>query len=223
MEYMPDGCLLSYYHANANPKPSITTRLALSMDIAAGMAFLHSQDPPVLHRDLKTPNILVRRDASGDVRAKISDLGSAAVMRLSTITSMMGSVMMERDREKRTLVGTYLYMAPELSGARIRYRCETDVFAFGVVLSEIASWEGPYGIPMEEFNHTLFNDCRSRKEPFPIDLEDVPEPFHDLVSGCLSVDPKARLTFSEISEALERMNEATDEGAGEGVWKGRSA
>jgi len=59
MEYVPFGNL---YELVLNQKCELgwPAKLKIATDIAAGMTFLHNMDPPFLHRDLKTPNVLVR-------------------------------------------------------------------------------------------------------------------------------------------------------------------
>lgn len=53
------GDLEVYLH---NPKNEVTNefRYTIAADIAEGLQFLHSQAPPIVHRDLKSPNVLVR-------------------------------------------------------------------------------------------------------------------------------------------------------------------
>ena len=43
----------------------------MAMDIACGMAYLHAHDPPIVHRDLKSPNLLLNKQK----RIKITDFG----------------------------------------------------------------------------------------------------------------------------------------------------
>jgi len=50
-------------------------RLSIADDVAKAMDFLHSLVPPVVHRDLKSPNILMTTDEEGQLRAKVSDFG----------------------------------------------------------------------------------------------------------------------------------------------------
>ena len=54
-------------------KPKLNLQIQMAEDIARGMEYLHSQQPPVLHRDLKTPNLLL----DADLRVKITDFGIA--------------------------------------------------------------------------------------------------------------------------------------------------
>ena len=58
LEYMKLGQLYEFLHdIKNNVPPSMVLKIA--RDIAAGMAFMHSRSPPIIHRDLKSPNILV--------------------------------------------------------------------------------------------------------------------------------------------------------------------
>jgi serine/threonine protein kinase len=62
MDFYKEGNLFSYLHDPERCPGDLewTTRLKLAKDIAKGIAFLHSTSPPVMHRDLKSLNILVR-------------------------------------------------------------------------------------------------------------------------------------------------------------------
>mgnify|MGYP002387471256 CR=1 FL=1 len=69
-EFMPNGTLHSVLH-DADVDLDWSLRMRMLRDICCGMAFLHSNRPPILHRDLKSPNILV----DADFRLKVSDFG----------------------------------------------------------------------------------------------------------------------------------------------------
>jgi serine/threonine protein kinase len=57
-------------------------RVKIAADIANGMAFLHSAKPPIIHRDLKSPNILLAtHSADAKVVAKVADFGLSGAMR----------------------------------------------------------------------------------------------------------------------------------------------
>lgn len=58
LEYMAVGQLYDFLHNVKNQVlPSMVLKIA--RDVAAGMAYMHSHSPPIIHRDLKSPNILV--------------------------------------------------------------------------------------------------------------------------------------------------------------------
>ena len=81
-ELLPRGSVYSLLHDNS---VCFTWRMAVRMarDTARGMAFLHSADPPVLHRDLKSANLLAGEDYS----VKICDFGISRLKADETMTS----------------------------------------------------------------------------------------------------------------------------------------
>ncbi|XP_047180366.1 serine/threonine-protein kinase WNK8-like [Vigna umbellata] len=92
--------------------------------ILRGLCFLHSQTPPVIHRDLKCDNIFVNGN-SGLV--KIGDLGLAIVMQQPTA---------------RSVIGTPEFMAPELYEED--YDELVDIYSFGMCILEMITCEYPY-------------------------------------------------------------------------------
>jgi hypothetical protein len=102
-------------------------RLAMAIDAAEGMRYLHSQTPPIIHRDLKSANMLV----TDDFKVKISDFNLSKILDDSTKSSSLAAM-------------NPRWLAPELfDGARGSRPC--DVFAFGVVLWELLTLDIPWG------------------------------------------------------------------------------
>ncbi|KAI8852744.1 kinase-like domain-containing protein [Chytridium lagenaria] len=77
LEYLPLGSMFSFYTSEA--KLPYSNRLSLAIDITSGMEFLHNQNPPILHRDLKSLNILMSINGAEELHAKITDFGLATV------------------------------------------------------------------------------------------------------------------------------------------------
>ncbi|KAL0356260.1 UNVERIFIED_CONTAM: putative serine/threonine-protein kinase WNK3 [Sesamum radiatum] len=96
-----------------------------SRQILEGLLYLHSHDPPVIHRDLKCDNIFVNGN-QGEV--KIGDLGLAAIL--------------EQARAAHSVIGTPEFMAPELYEEE--YNELVDIYAFGMCLLELVTLEYPY-------------------------------------------------------------------------------
>ncbi|KAK8964118.1 putative serine/threonine-protein kinase WNK4 [Platanthera guangdongensis] len=92
--------------------------------ILRGLEYLHSHDPPILHRDLKCDNIFVNGNHS---EVKIGDLGLATVMQ-SPIA--------------RSVIGTPEFMAPELYDEE--YNELADIYSFGMCMLEMITLEYPY-------------------------------------------------------------------------------
>ena len=103
---------------------TMTLKCSVLHDVASGLAYLHGQAPPVIHRDLSAGNVLLD---SGMV-AKIADLGMARIVprfrAAATMTKMPGSL---------------VYMPPEVfeptqsNAEKSRYNTSIDVFSLGVV------------------------------------------------------------------------------------------
>ncbi|XVF84186.1 hypothetical protein PTKIN_Ptkin17bG0005300 [Pterospermum kingtungense] len=96
-----------------------------SRQILHGLAYLHSHDPPVIHRDLKCDNIFVNGHL-GEV--KIGDLGMAAIL--------------HRSQHAHSVIGTLEFMAPELYEED--YNELVDVYSFGMCVLEMLTSEYPY-------------------------------------------------------------------------------
>ncbi|KAJ3212400.1 hypothetical protein HDU67_003860 [Dinochytrium kinnereticum] len=197
LEYLPLGSLYGYY--TEQPKLPLNSRISLALDIATGMDFLHKCQPPVWHRDLKSLNILLSQDSSGEIHAKITDFGIAVVMQSTmTATSLTSG---SRDESHK---GTLIWMAPELHDLRAVFRPACDVYAYGVLLSEIFSWQGPFGIPTAELRFEVLHHMLTVRKQVP-DLElddDVPQSIFSLVGSCISLDQNARPSFESITRNL---------------------
>ncbi|KAG7019789.1 putative serine/threonine-protein kinase WNK3 [Cucurbita argyrosperma subsp. argyrosperma] len=96
-----------------------------SRQILEGLLYLHSHDPPVIHRDLKCDNIFVNGN-QGEV--KIGDLGLAAIL--------------QQARSAHSVIGTPEFMAPEFYEEE--YNELVDIYAFGMCLLELVTFEYPY-------------------------------------------------------------------------------
>ncbi|KAK9108233.1 hypothetical protein Syun_024244 [Stephania yunnanensis] len=96
-----------------------------SRQILQGLLYLHSHDPPIIHRDLKCDNIFVNGN-QGEV--KIGDLGLAAIL--------------QKAHSAHSVIGTPEFMAPELYEEE--YNELVDIYAFGMCLLELVTFEYPY-------------------------------------------------------------------------------
>jgi WNK lysine deficient protein kinase len=122
-EILSSGTLKSFIDKVQVIRWKIAKRWA--RQILAGLAYLHEQDPPVIHRDLKCDNIFIN-GTSGDLR--IGDLGLSTVHRNGKVLSVLG---------------TPEFMAPDLYEETC-YDEKVDIYAFGMALLEIFTKDIPY-------------------------------------------------------------------------------
>lgn len=113
---MAGGSLRKYLHKQEPYSLPHNLILKFSLDVARGMNYLHSEG--IIHRDLKSENILVGEDLS----VKVADFG------ISCLESQSGS--------GKGFTSTYRWMAPEMIKGKSHTR-KVDVYSFGIVLWEL--------------------------------------------------------------------------------------
>jgi len=128
MDYMAKGSLYEVLHDETIDLPWNPLRLQIAVDIGKGLAYLHDRE--ILHRDLKSLNILL----DSHFNAKITDFG---LSKLKLETSSMSTL-------SKKSAGTVRWQAPELMKTDARNTKATDVYSYGMVLWEIASRKLPF-------------------------------------------------------------------------------
>ena len=122
-EYMDNGCLFDLLHTSSTAI-SMEQRLNIAYEVAGIFAYLHKSE--VVHRDLKSYNILVDKNFN----IKLCDFG-------------LCKFKADLNRGTMQFSGTPSYMAPELFQKK-SYDEKVDVFAFGTLLWELIAREVPY-------------------------------------------------------------------------------
>ncbi|KAH9300994.1 hypothetical protein KI387_012577 [Taxus chinensis] len=139
-EFVDNGNLEQWLHGDVGPFSPLTweIRMRIILGTAKGLAYLHEGlEPKVVHRDIKSSNILLDRQWN----AKVSDFGLA---------KLLGS---EKSYVTTRVMGTFGYVAPEYASTGMLNE-RSDVYSFGVLIMEIISGRSPvdYGRPAGEVN-----------------------------------------------------------------------
>ncbi|KAL8526273.1 hypothetical protein ACS0TY_015481 [Phlomoides rotata] len=127
-EYLSRGCLYRLLHKpGAEEALDEKRRLSMAYDVAKGMNYLHRRNPPIVHRDLKSPNLLVDRKYT----VKVCDFGLSRLKANTFLSS-------------KSAAGTPEWMAPEVLRDEPSNE-KSDVYSFGVILWELATLQQPWG------------------------------------------------------------------------------
>ncbi|ETP17337.1 TKL protein kinase [Phytophthora nicotianae CJ01A1] len=194
LEFMEGGdlrTLLESYKRSSHPVGFDCEKTTIALHVCHALTYLHSLEPPIIHRDLESRNILL--DEMHE--AKLTDFG------------------ISRERLDRTMtagVGTSLWMAPEVMTGE-KYDDKADIFSFGVVLSELDTHSLPYAQARQEMQLShgrQMTDATLLQKvamgTVTVEFSDVgPKSMTDLGCACISIDPTMRPSAAEALFKLQ--------------------
>ena len=149
---------------------------------AQGIKCLH--DKNVLHRDIKSDNVLCR-PSTGEI--KLADLGLAVFLT-------------DKQNYRKTRGGTRNWISPEIANGKI-YSKEVDIWAFGAMLHEIGKGEPPFSEFMHPTKEEQLLTAIIEAEVSPIDhtgRTNISEGFNNLMMSCFKKNPSHRPTINQI-------------------------
>jgi eukaryotic-like serine/threonine-protein kinase len=157
-------------------------------------AMAHAHEHGVIHRDLKSPNVII----SGSGRVKVLDFGLAKHITAGEITLQTKSL--TTLTSEGAIVGTMHYMAPELFRGESA-SARSDIWALGVVLYEMVNGKRPFrGRTSYELSSAILHEDPTRL------ADTVPLGLRAVIEHCLAKDPQQRYQHaSEVRAALEAL------------------
>ncbi len=177
------------------PPLSLLSAINIMLQIADGMKHLHESG--VVHRDLKSNNVLVNvlDDEDGSplssslVQVKLTDFGESKLHLHNSGCSTR-------------MVGTTKWRAPEVfedEENREKYTNSADVYSFAIIFSEVLTGEMPFeGMPQTNLLQRIRN---GERPPLP-DVDYCPDYLSELIEKCWATNPGERPQFPEICQML---------------------
>ncbi|KAK2663668.1 hypothetical protein Ddye_002242 [Dipteronia dyeriana] len=141
-DYMPNNSLNNWIFDKPKKLLNWTQRRQVLADVAEGLNYLHhGWDQVVLHRDIKSGNILL----DSDMRGRLGDFGLAKLYQQGEVPNTT------------RVVGTLGYLAPELAKIAAPTSA-SDVYSFGVVILEVACGRRPIDMTTEDDDEAVLMD-----------------------------------------------------------------
>nr|XP_043611427.1 serine/threonine-protein kinase CTR1 [Erigeron canadensis] len=183
-EYLPRGSLFKLLH-KPGPKKILDERhrLKMAFDVAKGMNYLHKRNPPIVHRDLKSPNLLVDKNYT----VKVADFGLSRLKANTFLSS-------------KSAAGTPQWMAPEVLNDEPSNE-KSDVYSFGVILWELVTLQMPWS-NLNANQVVLAVGSKQKRLEIP---HDVNRQVAALIEACWANDPWKRPSFASIMESLRQL------------------
>ncbi|XP_078166911.1 putative wall-associated receptor kinase-like 16 [Carex rostrata] len=198
-EFIPNGTLFDLIHVKHAICIPLRTRLRVAQEAAEALAYLHSGvSPPIVHRDVKSSNILLDEN----FMAKVSDFGA--------------SVLAPTDEDQFiTLVqGTRGYLDPEYMQTG-QLTVKSDVYSFGVILLELITRKKAFymdGPEERSLSSAFLSAMKENKLREILDVQIMDEESMDLIKGvaelardCLNMEGEKRPEMREVAEGLDRL------------------
>ncbi|KAL3647086.1 Calcium/calmodulin-regulated receptor-like kinase 1 [Castilleja foliolosa] len=192
--YMSRGSLASHLYNEKLEPLNWELRIQIALDVARGLEYLHDGAvPPVVHRDIKSSNILLDQS----MRARVADFGLSREEMIS--------------KQVSNIRGTFGYLDPEYISTR-SFTKKSDVYSYGVLLFELIAGRNPLQGLMEHVELAAMNDegkvgweeiCDPRLDG-KFDVQEINE-VAALAHKCVNRLPRRRPSMRDIVQVLARI------------------
>ena len=164
-------------------------KILFLLDVSYGLHYLHSQNPPIIHRDLTAPNILL----SDCCRAKIADLGVSKILHDNAVFT--------------NVPGNLYYMAPETKFENARYGPSIDLFSFGhlTIHTAIQTWPQVYEVENVQSIDRGKIEVTKRKQA--LEAMGKNSSLYPLAIGCLYDSANGRPSCIEVNRQLIELSQ----------------
>jgi len=191
--YYPNGNIVDYTK-KMNCLPD--KRLELVKEVADGLNYLHTRDPPVIHGDLRGNNVLI----SVDGHAVLSDFGLSFIIQSSDFTSVKTA-------------GTCRWTAPEImnppedsspDAPSVPYSLAGDIYAYAMTVLEIFTGKPPFHEKKND-SAVIFMVIDGKRPDIPDDIAKQRK-LQQIMERCWDQEPSERLPAAEVLRLLDEVN-----------------
>ncbi|XP_010552989.1 PREDICTED: serine/threonine-protein kinase CTR1-like isoform X1 [Tarenaya hassleriana] len=180
-EYLSRGSLYQLLHkGGAREQLDERRRFSMAYDVAKGMNYLHNRNPPIVHRDLKSPNLLVDKKYT----VKVCDFGLSRLKANTFLSS-------------KSAAGTPEWMAPEVLRDEPSNE-KSDVYSFGVILWELTTLQHPWS-NLNAAQVVAAVGFKGKRLEIPRNLN--PQ-VAAIIEACWTNEPWKRPSFATMMELL---------------------
>ncbi|KAK6134934.1 hypothetical protein DH2020_031312 [Rehmannia glutinosa] len=192
--YMSRGSLASHLYGEKLEPLNWELRIQIALDVARGLEYLHDGAvPPVIHRDIKSSNILLDQS----MRARVSDFGLSREEMVN--------------KQASNIRGTFGYLDPEYISTR-SFTKKSDVYSYGVLLFELIAGRNPLQGLMEHVELAAMNtegkvgweEIGDPRLDGKFDVEELNE-MAALAHKCVNRLPRKRPSMRDIVPVLSRI------------------
>ncbi|KAE9590302.1 putative protein kinase RLK-Pelle-LRR-I-2 family [Lupinus albus] len=201
-QFMSNGSLQNLLYGEEK-NLSWDERLQIALDISHGIEYLHEGAvPPVIHRDLKSANILL----DNSMRAKVADFG------LSKEEIF--------DGQNSALKGTYGYIDPAYVSTS-KLTMKSDIYSFGIIIFELITAIHPHQnlleyVSLAAMDHDGIDGILDKQLVEKCDIEEVRQ-LAIIAHKCLHKLPKKRPSIGEVSQVMSRIKHRRQHGRKENM------
>ena len=178
-------------------KLSCTKAAIILNDVCLGLQYLHSRNPPIIHRDLTPNNILL----CYHYRAKITDLGVARTLKVT-------------DTKLTQAPGTSVFMPPESLCDKPVYDLSLDIFSFGGIILYVTTQQWPTPSSWVSVNpvtnERIFCTEVQRRQQYLDKMTGAYADLKPLVISCLDVNPKNRPSIVEAVTKIKHLKKNSE-------------
>lgn len=192
-EFMSNGSLANLLYGEGHRVLNWDERLQIALDISHGIEYLHEGAvPPVIHRDLKSANILLDRS----MRAKVADFGLSKEE--------------VYDGRNSGLKGTYGYIDPMYISTNT-FTMKSDIYSFGVIIFELITAIHPQQNLMEYINLASMSpdgveEILDNNLAGKCNIEEV-RSLASIGHKCLQKLPRKRPSIGDVSQAIVKIKQ----------------